>query len=62
MHHSLWLELVPFVCNLDIMIFADAPMEIQVAIHCGFIVPGDLDMCFRALAFSEADLSSLFSN
>ena len=27
-HHSLWLVLVPFVCNLDIIIFTDAPMEI----------------------------------
>ena len=42
LHHSLWLELVSFVCNLDIMIFADVPVEMQVAIHCGFIVPGDV--------------------
>ena len=44
-HHSLWFELVPFDCNLDIMIFADAPVEIQVAVHCGFILSGDV-LCF----------------
>ena len=27
-HYSLWLVLGPFVCNLDIMIFTDARMEI----------------------------------
>ena len=37
-HHSLWLILVPFVCNLDIMIFTDVPMEIC----CSIIVPGDV--------------------
>ena len=37
-HHSLWLMLVPFVCNLDIMIFTDVPMEIC----CSIIVPGDV--------------------
>ena len=30
--------LVPFVCNLDIMIFTDVPMEIC----CSIIVPGDV--------------------
>ena len=38
-HHSLWL--VPFVCNLDMMIFTNAPVEIR----CTFIVPGDV-LCF----------------
>ena len=37
-HHSLWLMLVPFVCNLDIMICTDVPMEIC----CSIIVPGDV--------------------
>ena len=37
-HHSLWLMLVPFLCNLDIMIFTDVPMEIC----CSIIVPGDV--------------------
>ena len=37
-HHSLWLILVPFVCNLDSMIFTDVPMEIC----CSIIVPGDV--------------------
>ena len=37
-HHSLWLMLVPFVCNLDMMIFTDVPMEIC----CSIIVPGDV--------------------
>ena len=37
-HLRLWLMLVPFVCNLCIMIFTDAPMEIC----CGLIVPGDV--------------------
>ena len=37
-HQSLWLVLVLFVYNLDIMIFADAPVEIR----CSFIVPGDV--------------------
>ena len=37
-HHSLWLMLVPFVCNLDVMIFTDVPMEIC----CSIIVPGDV--------------------
>ena len=37
-HHSLWLMLVPFVCNLDIMIFTDVPMEIC----CSIIVLGDV--------------------
>ena len=36
--HSLWLMPVPFVCNLDIMIFTNAPVEIG----CSLIVPGDL--------------------
>ena len=37
-HHSLWLMLVPFLCNLDIMIFTDVPMEIC----CNIIVSGDV--------------------
>ena len=36
--HSLWLMPVPFVCNLDIMIFTNAPVEIG----CSLFVPGDL--------------------
>ena len=32
------LALVPFVCNLKIMIFADTPMEIC----CSIVVPGDV--------------------
>ena len=36
--HSLWLMPVPFVGNLDIMIFTNAPVEIG----CSLIVPGDL--------------------
>ena len=40
-HHSLWLVFVLFVCNLDIIIFTDAPMEIC----CSIIVPGDV-LCF----------------
>ena len=35
---SLWLMLLPFVCNLHIMIFTDAPMEIC----CSIIVAGDV--------------------
>ena len=27
-HYILWLVLAPFVCNFDIMIFTDAPVEI----------------------------------
>ena len=34
--HSLWLMPVPFVGNLDIMIFTNAPVEIG----CSLIVPG----------------------
>ena len=40
-HQSLWLVLVPFLYNLDIMIFADAPVEIRWS----FIVPADV-LCF----------------
>ena len=40
-YQSLWLVLVLFVYNLDIMIFADPPVEIR----CSFIVPGDV-LCF----------------
>ena len=36
--HSLWLMPVPFFCNLDIVIFTNAPVEIG----CSLIVPGDL--------------------
>ena len=38
---SLWFVLVPFVCNLEIMIFTDTPMEIC----CSIVVPGDV-LCF----------------
>ena len=41
-HHSLWLMLVPFGCNLYIMIFTDAPIEIC----CSIVVPGDV-LCFK---------------
>ena len=37
-HHSLWLVLVPLVCNLDIIIFTDVPVEIR----CHFVVPRDI--------------------
>ena len=40
-YHSLRIVFVPFVCNLDIMIFTDDPMEIC----CSIIVPGDV-LCF----------------
>ena len=40
-HHGLWHVFVPFVCNLYIPIFTDAPMEIC----CSIIVPGDV-LCF----------------
>ena len=40
-HHGLWLLFVPFVCNLYIMIFTDATMEIC----CSIIVPGDVLCC-----------------
>ena len=43
-HHSLWLMLVPFVCNLYIMIFTDALIKICCAQH--LIVPGDV-LCFN---------------
>ena len=36
-----WLILVSFVCNLDIMIFTNAPVEIG----CSLVVPGDV-LCF----------------
>ena len=39
--HRFWLVLVPLVCNLDIMILTDVPVEIR----CSFIVPGDI-FCF----------------
>ena len=39
--HRFWLVLVPLVCNLDIMILTDVPVEIC----CSFIVPGDI-FCF----------------
>ena len=37
-----WLMLVPFGCNLYIMIFTDAPIEIS----CSIVVPGDV-LCFN---------------
>ena len=40
-HHGLWLVFVPFFCNLYIMIFTYAQMEIC----CSIIVPGDI-LCF----------------
>ena len=40
-YHSLWCLLVPFICDLEIMIFTDTPMEIC----CNIIVPGDV-FCF----------------
>ena len=33
-HHSLWLKLVPFVCNLDIMIFTNASMGDMLQHYC----------------------------
>ena len=47
-HHSFWLTLVPFVCNLDIMIFTDAPVEIG----CSFIVRGDV-LCLANTSHSD---------
>ena len=35
-HHGLWLVLVPFVCNLDIMIFTDDNNNIINNINCFF--------------------------
>ena len=40
-YNSLWRVLVPFICDLEIMIFTDTPVEIC----CSIIVPGDV-LCF----------------
>ena len=53
-HHSLWRVLVPFFCNLDIMIFTDAPMEI-----CCSIVPGDV-LCFGRIPHIQIQYGPLY--
>ena len=41
MHYSLWLMLVPFICNIYIMSFTHS----QMGICCRIILPGDV-FCF----------------
>ena len=44
-HHSLWLVLVPFVCNLDIMIFTDDNNN-------------NNNICFASLVFLKGENST----
>ena len=52
--HGLWFVFVPFVCNLYIMIFTYAPMEIC----CSIIVPGDV-LCFGSYLTSRYNICPL---